>query len=166
MRDSDRIAEVERTIADLHAVARRFPRTRVLEYAILKAHLITESALTHFIRLTSRVLVPVEEIRFTYSQKLQIAVLHGYGYGSPVAIPSLKILNSLRNQVAHSFEFDLTLVDEFVRLNSDDYVKSRDSSDRARIRCLRAFAQFQAGATAGGLEALIHSTNRAGADTT
>lgn len=160
MSDDDRVAEVERVAADLLDVAKRFPRTRVLEYAILKAHLITESALTHFIRLTARVLVPIEEIRFTYPQKLQIAVLHGFAYGDPVTIPSLEMLNSVRNQVAHRFEFDRKIVDEFVRLNSEDYVKSRDRRDPVRIRCLRLFAAFLAGGTAGHVESMIHFTRR------
>ena len=164
MSDAERVAEMERVVAQLHQVAKQFPRTRVLEYAILKSHLITESALTHFIRLTSRVLVPDEEIKLSYAQKLQIAQLHGFAYGSATVIPSLELLNRLRNQVAHRFEFNLCLVDQFVKINSDAYDESFDANNIVRIRCLRQFSTFLAASTAGTLESLVYMSARNASD--
>jgi hypothetical protein len=158
MSDADRVAEMERVVAQLHHVIKQFPRTRVLEFAILKSHLITESALTHFIRLTSRVLVSAEEIKLSYAQKLQIAQLHGFAYGSATVIPSLEILNGLRNHVVHKFEFDMRLVDLFVKINSDAYDESLDATNIGRIRCLRQFSKFLAASTAGTLESLVYMT--------
>lgn len=149
MSDAERVAEMERVVAQLHQVAKQFPRTRVFEYAILKSQLITESASTHFIRLTLRVLVPDEEIKLSYAQKVQIAQLHGFAYGSLSVIPSLELLNRLRNQLAHRFEFNLRLVDQFIKINSDAYDESFDANNIVRIRCLSQFSTFLAASTAG-----------------
>ena len=68
--DADRLRIVEEVAEELlETVRQHFPRTSNLEYAILKAHLIIENALTQYIRCTSSVLVQPESLRFSFAGK-------------------------------------------------------------------------------------------------
>jgi hypothetical protein len=89
----------------------QFPRTQNLEYAILKAHLIVEYALTEYIRGFASTAVDPKDIRFTFSQKFEIAYLLGFGVNDPVLLPTVERLNKVRNQVAHTFVLDRVAVD-------------------------------------------------------
>jgi hypothetical protein len=137
-------------------VARYFPRTTNLEFAILKSHLIIENAITQFIRGISFVLVKPEEIRFTFAQKLEIAVLNGFGHADATVLPSVELLNQLRNQIAHRFAYDKKLVDELIKINGAD----APSNDRQRISHLRAICAMICGLTAGHIRAAILTTSR------
>jgi hypothetical protein len=159
--DADRSRIVEEVVGQLLEVPRKhFPRTNNLEYAILKTHLIIEYALTQFIRCTSHVLVEVETLRFTFSEKLELAVLHGFGNGCPNSVPSIELLNRIRNQLAHRFSFDRQLVNELIRINTEDIDVAR-LTDRQRIACLRSYCYFSCGQMAGYLKAVVEMTKRA-----
>ena len=138
----------------LEVVKRRFPRTANLEYAILKGHLIIEYALTQYIRCSSYVLVEIDNINFSFSKKLEISILMGFGNGDPTLIPSIELFNKLRNQVAHKFEINKNLVDEIIRLNCDEEWLI-DLNDRTRIRCLKAFCASICGRILGAIEAKV-----------
>src|SRR5690242_16222870 len=72
----EREAEIRKVEDDLaEIVPRQFPRTQKLEYAILKSNLIVEHAVTQYIRCFALVAVHADDIRFTFSQKLEIAYL-------------------------------------------------------------------------------------------
>lgn len=136
-----------------------FPRTAVLEYAVLKAHLIVEFALTQFIRCASHVLVDPDDLRFTFTQKLDIAALLGFGVGSPTLIPSVELINRIRNQAAHRFGIDRTLVDDLIRINSEN-IDITSLNDKQRISWLRQLCYFICGEIAGWLRMLITYTSR------
>jgi hypothetical protein len=156
--DRERIAEEVRE--SLSTTARQqFPRTSNLEYAILKMHLIIENALAQYIRCTSAVLVEPESLRFSFAQKLEIAVLHGFGNGCPTSVPSIEILNRIRNQVAHRFEFERRLVHELVQINTEDVDAAR-LTDRQLIASLRRWCFFVCGMIAGQVQAGIMLTSR------
>ena len=108
----------------------------------------------------SHVLVAPDNLRFTFSEKLEIAILHGFGNGEPTSVPSVELLNRIRNQVAHRFSFDLQLVNELIRINSENIDVGR-LTDRQRIACLRRWCYFICGKTAGYLQAIIAMTKRA-----
>jgi hypothetical protein len=131
---------------------RQFPRTHILEYAILKSHLIVEHALVQYIRSFSAVAVDAKQVRFTFSQKLEIAYLLGFGANDPILLPTVEALNKVRNQVAHSFSLDRNAVDEMLRINSDDYDEFKPQNDRERIRGLRLICSYICGRTAGEIE--------------
>lgn len=141
----------------LNIIPGKFPRTANLEYAILKTHLIVEYALTQFIRCSSYVLVDLGSIKFTFSQKLEISILYGLGSGNPVLIPSLEIINQLRNQVAHKFSFKIDLVDKLIKLNSE--LSEKDLNDRRRIRYLKSICAAICGAVIGNIETKIELTS-------
>jgi hypothetical protein len=162
--DADRVRIVEEVEEQLLQIARQhFPRTNNLEYAILKTHLIIEYALTQYIRCTSSVLVKPESLRFSFSEKLEIAILHGFGNGCPTSVPSVELLNRIRNQVAHRFSFDMQLVNELIRINSED-IDVRALTDRQRIACLRRWCYFICGGMAGELRMAIEVTKHAEPD--
>jgi uncharacterized protein YutE (UPF0331/DUF86 family) len=132
---------------ELHRLIRdQFPRSSNLEYAILKAHLIVEHALAQYIRCCASVLVDTIKIRrFSFSHKLEFAYLLGLGVSDPLLIPTIERLNQIRNQVAHSFVLDRVLVDEMLRINSEDYDGFVVSSDRERVKRLRWICNYLAG---------------------
>jgi hypothetical protein len=148
LREDERMRIAIEASDELRAVTRaQFPRTGNLEYAILKTHLIVEFALTRLIRCSSYMLVEPEAIRLNFSQKLEIAVLLGFAHWCPTTIPCVEILNRVRNQVAHRFSFDRTLVLEFVYLtNRDD--KRAELTNRQLISRLRTFSSFFCGSVA------------------
>jgi len=134
----EREAELEAVSEDLRTIVkRRFPRTGILEYAVLKAHLIMEHAISQYIRCFALTFVEMKSSRFNFSEKVEIAYLMGFGANHPTLLPTVERLNKIRNQVAHEFEMDRAALDEMLRVNSDDYDFFKVASDRERIRLLR-----------------------------
>src|SRR5207245_7897232 len=60
-----------------------------------------------------------------------------------------------RNQVAHTFEVDRKLVDEMVRLHSEDYKDFKMANDRERITGLRQVCAFICGMTIGFMQGCL-----------
>jgi hypothetical protein len=146
----EREAELQKVTDDLlEIVKRHFPRTQNLEYAILKSHLIIEHALVQYIRCFALTAVSVKEIRFTFSQKLEIAYLLGFGANDPILLPTVEGINKVRNQVAHTFILDRVALDEVLRINHDDYESFKPQNDRERIQVLRWICNVISGRVAG-----------------
>jgi hypothetical protein len=94
---NERKQEIERVIESLRDIFKtQFPRTNILEYAILKSHLILEYVLVQYIRCFATVAVDEKEIRFSFLQKLEIAYLLGFGSHSPILLPTIECLNRVR----------------------------------------------------------------------
>lgn len=147
---AERKAEIEAVVEDLrNLVKTQFPRTGILEYAVLKAHLIVEHALTQYIRCFAATAVAVEDVRFTFAQKMDIAYLMGFGANQPTLLPIVERLNKVRNQVAHRFDMDRRQLDEMLRISSGDYEDFSVTSDKDRIRKLRYTCYGVCGFTAG-----------------
>jgi uncharacterized protein YutE (UPF0331/DUF86 family) len=137
----EREAELTKISDELRLmVKRQFPRTWNLEYAVLKAHLIIEHALTKYIRSFATTYVDVKALRFSFSQKLEIAYLLGFGAHDPILLPTVERLNKIRNHVVHTFELDRSQLDEIIQINSDDYkfkAKRRQRADQVSWPDLR-----------------------------
>lgn len=152
LKGEERQEELRNTEAKIFQIyTQQFPRTQNLEYAILKAHLIVEYALTEYIRESAVTAVSSENIRFTFAEKIEIAYLFGFGVNDPVLLPTIERLNKVRNQVAHTFFLDRTAVDEMLRVNHWDYANFKPRDDRERIRILRLICGFICGRIAGEL---------------
>ena len=150
----ERYIEIEKIEDGLMSLVKsQYPRTQNLEYAILKAHLIVEYAVTQYIRCFSRTWVDEKQIRFTFSQKVEVAYLLGMGANEPTLLPTIERLNKLRNQVAHSFQLDRSGLDEIHRVNSEDYEEFKIGNDRERIRRLKWICLFVCGYIAGHINA-------------
>jgi hypothetical protein len=137
----------------------QFPRTHNLEYAILKAHLIVEHGIEQYVRAFSPNTVDAKALRFSSSQKLDIAYLMGFG-GGPTLIPTIELLNRVRNQVAHKFSIDRSLVDELLRINAEDYDTYLPKNDRERIRGLKMMCHFVLGYISGHIHSHFHYSSR------
>lgn len=134
----EREKEIEKVGESLQDIVKKeFPRTQNLEYAILKAHLIVEHALAQYIRRFTITTVSISNIRFSFSQKLEVAYLLGFGANHPRLLPTVERLNKVRNQVAHTFHLDRVALDEMLQINEEDYTDFKPKDDRDRIRCLR-----------------------------
>ena len=150
----EREAEIKNVADELcEIVTHQFPRTQNLEYAILKSHLIVEFALVQYIRCFAAVATSTKDIRFTFSQKLEFAYLLGFGANDPLLLPTVEQLNRVRNQVAHTFTLDRTVVDELLRINHEDYDEFTPRDDRERIKLLRRICIFVCALVAGKIEA-------------
>lgn len=75
--------------------------------------------------------------------------IRSFGAHDPTMIPTVELLNRVRNQVAHSFDLDRSLVDELLRINSGDYPTYRPKNDRERIRGLKLICAFVSGYVSG-----------------
>jgi hypothetical protein len=143
----EREAELTKISDELRSIVKRqFPRTQNLEYAVLKAQLIIEHALSQYIRSYATTYVDVKDLRFSFSQKLEIAYLLGFGAHDPILLPTVERLNKIRNQVAHTFELDRIPLDEImdripldeiIQINSEEYKDLKPKDDRERIKYLR-----------------------------
>lgn len=153
MTPEERQAEREAIIEDLAClVQRQFPRTGNIEYAILKGHLIVEHALVQFLRVYSAVHTEPQDIRLSFAQKLEVAVLLGFGMRDPVLLPTVEALNRVRNQVAHSFGLDKAVLDEMLRVNHEDYRNWVAKNDRERIRGLKLICAYICGRVAAEVD--------------
>lgn len=115
------------------------PRTKNLEYMVLKCHIITEFAITKYIQFFSPPVIDEAYVKLNYVQKLDIAHMMGLAYTDPCIIPSLELLNRARNQVAHKLNFEIAIIDELVRINSEDYHEKAALENRDRLRGVRYF---------------------------
>lgn len=131
-------AEVGKATERLMAIVKeQFPRTNILEYAVLKAHLIIEFALDQFIDVTARGNNFDKVRRFNFASKLEVAILLGFGATDALVIPIIERLNTIRNQAAHKFTIDRDGLDEIFRVVSPDYHDFSVEHDRERIKRLR-----------------------------
>ncbi|RVR06867.1 hypothetical protein [Sinorhizobium meliloti] len=139
---NERRAELQKICEDLDTIVmREFPRTQNLEYAILKAHLILEHVLVQYIRSFAYTAVESQDVRFPFSQKLEVAHLLGFGRFDPISYVTVERLNKIRNQVAHTFSMDKKGFDEMLRINAEDYDSFVVSTDRERITYLRSITR-------------------------
>ncbi|WP_374428714.1 hypothetical protein [Tabrizicola sp.] len=140
--EEERSEEIERIAKELREIGKKFPRTQNVEYALLKAHLIIEYAITQYIRGYATVAVTDKDIRLSFSQKLEVAYLLGFGANDPILLPTVEGINRLRNQIAHTFELDRVRLDEVFRINSEDYENFSIKDDRERVTHLRWIARY------------------------
>jgi hypothetical protein len=157
----ERKKEIEKVSKSLEELVKKvFPRTQNLEYVILKAHLIVEHALAQYIRCFAITAVSISDIRFSFTQKLEVAYLLGFGANDPTLLPTVERLNKVRNQVAHTFNLDRVALDEMLQINHEDYTDFKPKDDRERIRCLRWICIYVCAWTAGNIEATYFMTTR------
>lgn len=152
--DNERIRLLDELSQDLEqTIADNFPETDNLEYAILKCHLLVEYTIVRYISCMSFHQLDPESIRFTFAQKLDVAAMLGFGAYCDLTIPSVELLNRVRNQVAHRFTIDRTIIDEIYRWWTEDPDVVDTATDEDRIGFLAWFCSFLAGSISGKLKA-------------
>lgn len=128
------------------------PRSRNLELVILKSHLLVEFMFDQYIDLIAPTEGIVESERFTFKQKESLVHMLGFP-GGPLFFPSIDLLNSIRNSVAHTLEVDRKKVDHLIRINSDDPNDAKGLTDARRASALKQITQFMCGIMLGVIEA-------------
>lgn len=138
----ERIKEVEELEAQIKTLLKQeIPKSRNLDLVILKCHLLVEYMMNQFITLTAKHKFDISKERFTFSQKLSI--VHAFGFHlDPTMLPSIEVLNRLRNQVAHTLALDRDLVDTLLKINSEDPDSFTVSGDNERVRGIKSITWF------------------------
>lgn len=98
---------------------------------ILKGHILTEIALQHYINEYAKEKVNFKKIQFTFSNKLEIAKILGlFQNGNAQLYRLLKLLNALRNSIAHNVEYDLKILNNFF---AESYIQSIKANNNVEI---------------------------------
>lgn len=82
---------------------------------ILKGHLLTEHALHFYIEMNSVEKLNFKKVKFTFSNKIEIAKILGLYKVRPELYTELKLLNRLRNSIAHNLKYDEKTLNEFLK---------------------------------------------------
>ena len=98
---------------------------------IIKGHILTEHALHFYIEMKAVEKVDFKKVKFTYSNKIEIAKLFGLFKNDPQLYNELKQLNKLRNSIAHRLKHDDKILTEF--LKGFNRYKSAFGSDRVNL---------------------------------
>ncbi|NJB35227.1 hypothetical protein [Croceivirga sp. JEA036] len=102
-----------------------------MDNLILKGHLMTELALQYLINEFAKKKVNFKKVRFTYSNKLEIARLLGlFENGNAQLYRLLKLLNRLRNSIAHNVEYDAKILNKFFE---ECYIQSIQGANNIKI---------------------------------
>ena len=132
---------------------KHLPRSRNLELVILKCHLLVEFMFNQYIELMAPTEGVIESERFTFKQKE--ALVHMLGFPSaPVFFPSIDLLNSIRNLVAHTLVIDRKKIDQLIRLNSEDPDDAKRLTDNQRATALKQITKFLCGFMLGVVDGM------------
>jgi len=152
----DRFSTTERrdtVTAAAHEIQRKclatLPRTRNLELLILKCHITIEYAIETYIRAISAGNADDYVEQFKFDEKLKIAFMLGLGVKDPLLIPSIRLLNRIRNDIAHRLTLNEKDLDELIRINSEQYIEKRTFSDSERLNGLKSITYGTCGLIAG-----------------
>ena len=128
------------------------PRSRNLELVILKCHLLIEYMFEQYIDLIAPTEGVTRSERFSFKQKE--ALVHMLGFpADPVFFPTIDLLNSIRNSVAHALAIDRNKVDQLIRINSEDREDVKNLTDSQRSTALKQITKFMCALMLGVIEA-------------
>lgn len=154
------VAEREVRLAQLAAelkdkIKDHLPRSRNLELVILKSHLVLEYMFNQYIDLMAPTEGATESERFTFKQKETL--VHMLGFPSdPCFFPSVDLLNSIRNSVAHTLAMDRAKIDHLIRINSEDPKEVDGLTDIQRAGAVKQIVKFMCWQLLGVIEAKHH----------
>lgn len=131
---------------------KHLPRSRNLELVILKCHLLVEFMFDQYIDLIALTEGVIASERFNFKQKETL--VHMLGFPSdPVFFPSIDLLNSIRNSVAHTLMIDRKKIDHLIRINSEDPDDSKRLTDNQRATALKQITKLLCWQMLGAIEA-------------
>lgn len=159
MRASDyvSVAERKKRLAQLaeelqEKLRSHLPRSRNLELVILKCHLLVEFMFNQYIDLIAPTEGVIDSERFTFKQKESLVHMLGFP-ADPLFFPSIDLLNTIRNRVAHSLLIDRKTIDHLIRMNSEDPDDTQEFSDTQRAAALKQITKFLCWQVLGAIEA-------------
>lgn len=150
---SERVRELEKLSRNIQEFLKnQIPKSKNLDLVILKCHLLIEYMMDQLINLFSKHKIDITKERFTFYQK--ISLLHILGFpADPTILPSIEIINKLRNQVAHTLSIDRGLIDTLLKINCEDPDSFRTPNDNERAGGIKSITKFICGALMGIIEA-------------
>lgn len=105
-----------------------------------------------FINLSAKHKIDISKERFSFIQKLSL--VHAFGFPlDPTILPSIEIINNLRNQVAHTLSVNKELIDTLLKINCEDPDSCRVANDNERSQGIKSITHFICGAFMGVIEA-------------
>jgi hypothetical protein len=114
------------------------PRTRNLELLILKCHIVLEFAIEAYMRALSAGLIGDDELRLRFEEKVNVAFMLGLGIDDPVLLPSILLINRIRNDIAHRLTLNEDRIDELLQINCDDCHGKKKFTHKERLRGLKS----------------------------
>lgn len=148
----ERIEDISKSKNEIEKLIKReLPKVRRLDLVILKCHILLEYMLNQYIRFVGNNEYDISKDRFSFSNKIIIAHILGLP-PDPTFIPSLEIINKLRNQVAHTMSLNRELIDTLIKINSDKEDIPKEIDDKFRAIAIREITKFYCGAFLGAIE--------------
>jgi hypothetical protein len=89
------------------------------------------------------------ELKLTFEEKTNVAYMLGLGIKDPLLLPSIELLNRIRNDIAHRLTVDEKKLDELIRINSDQYHEKHTFTLRERLRGLKSITWCTCGMIIG-----------------
>jgi len=159
MRTEDYISTADRTkrlvqLADEieEKLKSHLPHSRNLELVVLKCHLLIEFMFNQYIDLIAPTEGVLESERFTFKQKESL--VHMLGFPSdPLFFPSIDLLNTIRNSVAHTMSIDRKKIDHLIQINSGNPDQVEKLTDSKRISALKSITKYLCLMILGPIEA-------------
>jgi hypothetical protein len=149
---SERVTRIDALRSRLKLLIKEhLPARLQLDFVILKGHLLVEFTLTEYIGLRSHYEYDVSTERLSFVQKMAVAHMLGFPL-DPLIMPSLELLNRLRNQVAHGLDFDRGQVDKLLRFFAEDPDERPTHTDQSRVREMRRAVEHLVWAMLGVIE--------------
>ena len=118
----------------------------------IKCHLLLEFMFNQFIDLIAPTEGVIDSDRFTFKQKETHVHMLGFP-ADPRFFPTIGLLNSVRNAVAHTLTLDRQKIDKLIRINCDDPKDARGLSDVQRASALKQITKCMCWQMLGTLEA-------------
>lgn len=149
----EQVRELEKALDEVRSLVKSgIPRGYNLEFVLLKCHVVVEYAINRYIELVSPRACDISSERFSFAQKVFLLHLLGVPDG-PILIPSFEALNRLRNQVAHTLEVNQSLLDDFIRINSEDPDEVPTMTDRQKVTAIKEITRGLCGLLMGYADA-------------
>jgi len=149
----ERVRELEKLSQSIKELLKgQIPRSRNLDLIIIKCHLLIEFMMNQLINLLSKHKIDISKERFSFRNK--ISILHILEFPvDPNILPSIEIMNKLRNQIAHTFSIDRDLIDTLLKINCEDPDTFHIANDKERARGIKSITGFICGYLLGVIEA-------------
>jgi hypothetical protein len=107
----------------------RLTQCKDFDSVIIKGHLFTEYHLERYIESKSAEKIDIQDLRLSYAVKMEVSKILGLFVNDKTLYKNLKLLNKLRNSIAHNLHHDEKILIEF--LEGFDELISRYGSSQS-----------------------------------
>ena len=119
-------------------IEQHFHGIKNIDLIILKGHLLVEYAMSRYIDVISNHDTSIDSLRFGFFQKLELCKILGFidvtNQKDLEIYDQLKILNEIRNKIAHSLSFDRKMLDGLFKYHLDELEEYKRYKEANRDR--------------------------------